>query len=688
MKNIIKYELVQLFRDKKTIFFIFILPLIIFPLLNGGLSFLTKSKIKDIMDEKITILVERNLLEGNSSKSLPSDFFDILNEDYNISSEFITLATLENDTNDIILDSLLNIYPAILKVNSKINSDSISISDNKNIPEIVVLYSSKKEKKSIKFSKVIKSLKKMKKKYRNLRYEEIGINKYPDLIKVGKINIASYEKSENFKFAKMLPITLILILFFGTYAIANYIILGEKDNKTLETLLSSGASRKTIILGKFLVIFSAGFVMSILEMISFYLYAVIGDFSDFKIFFSPTQVALLFITIIALTVLVASIGINISTRLKSTTIGQTMMTPLMILFLLLGFMGVSDGIVVEKGLLFIPVMNIAGIIKSIILNEQGIMLNIFIVIIVSSIYTYGIMKNSVQILNGEKILHQDNDSGFLGSKISIGNANIDKANYAYMSFILIAVVLLVFGGYLQGKDIVYGLIITQVVILGGASIVVLKLVNFNVIKSFKFKPFGFKYFILAIIFGLFGRFPISYVVEGFNYIFPMPNIFTETDILTSSGLGELNLFYLIIVVAGLPAIFEELVFRGSLLSLFESNKKRTDLRNAIIVGILFGAFHLSLFRFLETGLLGIVLTILTIKSRSIYPAMIMHFVNNASSILLMEMTKEENIDRYKVIIDFLENEDNVSYIAVATFALIFWIFRFKKERKYDEYKKS
>jgi len=478
----------------------------------------------------------------------------------------------------------------------------------------------------------------------------------------------------------MLPITLILILFFGTFAIANYIILGEKDNKTLETLLSSGATRKTIILGKFLVIFSAGFIMSILEMISFYLYAVIGDFSDFKIFFSPMQIVLLFITIITLTVLVASIGINISTRLKSTTIGQTVMTPLMIVFLLLGFIGTFDGIAIERGLLIIPVMNIAGIIKSIILNEQGIMLNLLFTVIISIGYTYLIMKNSVQLLNGEKILHQDNESGFLGSKISMKNFDVDKSSYAYLSFIIIAVALLVIGGYFQGKEIVSGMIITQVVILGGASIIVLKLVNINIIKSFKFKSFPLKYLILAIVFGLFARFPISYVVEGFSYIFPLPNIFTESNIVVSA-FGELNLFYLLFIVAVLPAVFEELVFRGSLLSLFESNKKRTDLRNAVIVGILFGAFHLSLFRFLETGLLGIVLTMLTIKSGSIVPAMIMHFVNNASSILLLEISKEENIDRYGFIIDFFENDNYVSFIVGAVLVLLLLLFKNEKKKK-------
>ena len=60
MKKILKYELKQLLRDKKTIFFVFILPLVIFPVLNGLLSKAITSRVDDISEERTELVSEKN----------------------------------------------------------------------------------------------------------------------------------------------------------------------------------------------------------------------------------------------------------------------------------------------------------------------------------------------------------------------------------------------------------------------------------------------------------------------------------------------------------------------------------------------------------------------------------------------------------------------------------------------------
>ena len=62
MKKIFKFEAKQLLRDKKTIFFVFILPLIAFPLLNGVLSKVVNSRIESIFEQKATVIVQRDSL--------------------------------------------------------------------------------------------------------------------------------------------------------------------------------------------------------------------------------------------------------------------------------------------------------------------------------------------------------------------------------------------------------------------------------------------------------------------------------------------------------------------------------------------------------------------------------------------------------------------------------------------------
>ncbi len=113
---------------------------------------------------------------------------------------------------------------------------------------------------------------------------------------------------------------------------------------------------------------------------------------------------------------------------------------------------------------------------------------------------------------------------------------------------------------------------------------------------------------------------------------------------------------MLLVIALLPAIFEELLFRGSFLAIIK--RGRTDLSASLIVGFMFGVMHLNFYTLLETTMLGITITWLCLKSGSIFPAVLMHFVNNATSVILTQIPKyfeELNMEKLEIILnnDFL-----------------------------------
>ncbi|HQO23952.1 MAG TPA: CPBP family intramembrane metalloprotease, partial [Spirochaetota bacterium] len=100
-----------------------------------------------------------------------------------------------------------------------------------------------------------------------------------------------------------------------------------------------------------------------------------------------------------------------------------------------------------------------------------------------------------------------------------------------------------------------------------------------------------------------------------------------------TGLGNLGLTGAVLIIALLPALFEEAVFRGVFLSLLEN--KYSAAGAVIFVGLMFGGMHLNVFTFFETAALGIIFGFVTVYTGSIYPAVIMHFLNNAFSVVLM-----------------------------------------------------
>ncbi len=107
------------------------------------------------------------------------------------------------------------------------------------------------------------------------------------------------------------------------------------------------------------------------------------------------------------------------------------------------------------------------------------------------------------------------------------------------------------------------------------------------------------------------------------------------NIIKSSG----GLFTQIVLFALVPAICEETLFRGFILSAFR-DKKTFGQKNekhvmfAIVgSGILFGIMHLDFIRIIPTSILGMVMAYNVYKSKSIFTSVGIHFFNNLLSVL-------------------------------------------------------
>lgn len=98
------------------------------------------------------------------------------------------------------------------------------------------------------------------------------------------------------------------------------------------------------------------------------------------------------------------------------------------------------------------------------------------------------------------------------------------------------------------------------------------------------------------------------------------------DYLRGDHLILLTIFHIGVV----PAVCEEVLFRGHILRNFE---RSMHVWTAIIVsGIIFGLFHVRLTQFIPLAALGMLLAWLTVKTRSLWPAVVAHFVNNGGSV--------------------------------------------------------
>lgn len=84
------------------------------------------------------------------------------------------------------------------------------------------------------------------------------------------------------------------------------------------------------------------------------------------------------------------------------------------------------------------------------------------------------------------------------------------------------------------------------------------------------------------------------------------------------------------IVAVMPAVCEEMLFRGFLLFHMQPMPARA---RVAVCGILFGAFHLDPVRFLPTAILGVAISWAALRSGNLLYAMLIHLFNNSLSAL-------------------------------------------------------
>jgi membrane protease YdiL (CAAX protease family) len=91
----------------------------------------------------------------------------------------------------------------------------------------------------------------------------------------------------------------------------------------------------------------------------------------------------------------------------------------------------------------------------------------------------------------------------------------------------------------------------------------------------------------------------------------------------------------VLALALAPALAEELLFRGAVLDALGANR-----RAAVVSALLFGAFHGSVFRMIPAAGLGLVLGWVRLRSRSLWPAIAFHLINNLAVILLFTLGRD------------------------------------------------
>lgn len=133
--------------------------------------------------------------------------------------------------------------------------------------------------------------------------------------------------------------------------------------------------------------------------------------------------------------------------------------------------------------------------------------------------------------------------------------------------------------------------------------------------------------VLIAVIGVFGINPLISSIDGF--LVDIGYNLTGSLPLPMDNFGWLILN--IILLAGVPAILEELIFRGVILNGY---KKLGAVPAMVITSLLFALIHGSVQQFVFPFLFGLILSFAALKTGTVLAPIIIHFVNNALVVIL------------------------------------------------------
>lgn len=365
---IFKKEFKDILRDRRTIMMMVVMPiLLIYVFIN------------------LSITLSRSQTRKAEEKSLKVALFKKENAE-----TFRTI--LEKQKNIIIKENL-----DVDKINSLIQEKKLDFAivfeadfDQK-VKERksgnVDLYFKASSENNIAKRRIINSLKEYKQELLTVRLESLSLeHSFVEPLKINEKDLSTQKEKVGESIGGLLPYFFVMFCFLGAMYPAIDLGAGEKERATIETLLTSPASRMQIVLGKFFVITCTGIISALISILALYLAIQQakglpeGALQGILRIVEFKSIGMLFSLLVPVCVFFAAVLLSISIFARSFKEAQSIMTPMNILVIIPVFIGLFPGIKLDTTTALIPVLNVSLATKEIISGtiKTGLLVEVYV----------------------------------------------------------------------------------------------------------------------------------------------------------------------------------------------------------------------------------------------------------------------------------------------------------------------
>ncbi len=443
-------------------------------------------------------------------------------------------------------------------------------------------------------------------------------------------DLASVAASTGLQLGRFISALLVSLLIAGGSVVASDSLAGEKERGTLETLLTTAVSRVEIVVAKQLSILLVALGMTALQLsaIWFYIGSGLIDLpAGVDLPLTPGLAGLLFLLYLPVAALIASVLLVASAYSKSYKEAQIYFLPVFVLGIAPTLAAMIPGTTLRSALILVPIANVSLAVKDILAGTPDPAATV-VAWLITAAAAGGVAALSSRLLSQESLLTsvQPEPSGALGG---LEPFRRDVLRWAAAAWALVLVGSLFLG---TGKNILERQLAFNMTILLGLTVFLVRRYRLSARETLSLRPPPPLAW-LAVLLGAPSALVVGQLLfRATSRFLPVPEEalreFAEQLFPPDTPAWKLALLLVL-----LPAIVEELFFRGVVLAGLSGKRAAVAVLGSAIA---FALFHVSFFRLLPTALLGVLFALTTLWTGSIFPSMVWHAANNALAAFVFE----------------------------------------------------
>ncbi|MEM9827177.1 MAG: ABC transporter permease subunit/CPBP intramembrane protease [Planctomycetota bacterium] len=447
--------------------------------------------------------------------------------------------------------------------------------------------------------------------------------------------------------SKLLPFVMLVWAMTGAFYPAIDLVAGEKERGTLETILCSPALRGEIVWGKLAAVTTFSMLTAVLNASSMLLTSSFV-FKQIQLggggaMGTPPLVPMLWllVALVPLSALFSALALAVAAMARSSKEGQYYLMPLMMVTLPLVMLPMLPGTTLTIGTSVIPVTGMFLLVRALVEGQFALALfHLPIVVAVTATCLHLALTWARRQFENESVLFGGGEQWELGRWVKHLWRDRQIAATPGQGFACGAIILV---GLFFGKlavtsmpDSLAGIakliVMPQIGLILAPALLMATMLTTSLRQSLRIRMTAWTTLPLAVLLGI--TLHPSYVLltEFVKHLYPIsPEALASMKPFVDQ-IASAPWWTVVFLMAVIPAICEELAFRGFIFGGLVRGQGR--FRAVLISAALFGISHGILQQSISASVMGLLLGWVTLRTGSVLPCMLIHVTSNALSVSL------------------------------------------------------